>query len=245
MQQRLARGEAAALGELYDRFASLVHGLAHRVLGDETGADRITREVFGYIWENPDAYDPKQGSMRSWVARVTQRQAVDRLRQAELGRGSREELEQKVRTANAAARADYIVTSMPAPLRAALELAYFKRRDYRQAAADLQISEDEARRRLRLGLQLLSTANVLPGKAPHRPDTARPDMERPDDRSRRRVPRRLPRRLPAARERFRVDTRPPRARRRPRSAARAGPAAAGATRTRTGPDATAGARAVV
>ncbi|GGS64461.1 hypothetical protein GCM10010270_39590 [Streptomyces violaceus] len=32
MQQRLARGEAAALGELYDRFASLVHGLAHRVL---------------------------------------------------------------------------------------------------------------------------------------------------------------------------------------------------------------------
>ncbi|CAM5558024.1 hypothetical protein GCM10010345_23250 [Streptomyces canarius] len=35
MQQRLARGEAAALGELYDRFASLVHSLAHRVLSDE------------------------------------------------------------------------------------------------------------------------------------------------------------------------------------------------------------------
>ena len=35
MQQRLARGEAGALGELYDRFASLVHGLGHRVLGDE------------------------------------------------------------------------------------------------------------------------------------------------------------------------------------------------------------------
>jgi hypothetical protein len=39
MQQRLARGEAAALGELYDRFASLVHGLAHTVLGDERAAD--------------------------------------------------------------------------------------------------------------------------------------------------------------------------------------------------------------
>ena len=37
MQQRLARGEAAALGELYDRFASLVHSLAHRVLDDERG----------------------------------------------------------------------------------------------------------------------------------------------------------------------------------------------------------------
>ncbi|MBT2488270.1 sigma-70 family RNA polymerase sigma factor [Streptomyces sp. ISL-96] len=166
MQQRLARGEAAALGELYDRFASLVHSLAHRVLDDDAAADQITREVFGYVWENPDAYDPRQGSMRSWVAKLTHRQAVQRLRQTEAaalvdggGDGTSEELEQKVRRASAAARADYIVTSMPAPLRAALELAYFQRRDYRQTAADLGVTEDEARRRLRLGLQLLSTAN--------------------------------------------------------------------------------------
>lgn len=80
MQQRLARGEAAALGELYDRFASLVHSQAHRMLDDESAADLVTREVFGYVWENPDAYDPKQGSMRSWVARLTHRQSVRRLR---------------------------------------------------------------------------------------------------------------------------------------------------------------------
>lgn len=49
MQQRLARGEAAALGELYDRFASLVHGLAYRVLDDEEAADRATRDVFAQI----------------------------------------------------------------------------------------------------------------------------------------------------------------------------------------------------
>ncbi|MEU8521514.1 sigma-70 family RNA polymerase sigma factor [Streptomyces sp. NBC_01216] len=168
MQQRLARGEAAALGELYDRFASLVHSLAHRVLNDDAAADQVTREVFGYIWENPDAFDPKEGNMRAWVARLAQRQAVHRLRQseavayAETGEGSAEELEQKVRRASVAARADYIVTSMPAPLRAALELAYFQRRDYRQTAADLGVTEDEARRRLRLGLQLLSTANTRP-----------------------------------------------------------------------------------
>ncbi|RSS37037.1 RNA polymerase sigma factor [Streptomyces sp. WAC08241] len=168
MQQRLARGEAAALGELYDRFAALVHSLAHRVLDDDDAADRITREVFGYIWENPDAYDPRQGNMRAWVAGLAQRQAVHRLRQAETtayaetGLGSAEELEQKVRRASIAARADYIVTSMPAPLRAALELAYFQRRDYRQTAADLGVTEDEARRRLRLGLQLLSTAHTRP-----------------------------------------------------------------------------------
>ena len=165
MQQRLVRGEAAALGELYDRFASLVHGLAHRVLGDEQAADGITREVFAHVWENPEAYDPKHGPLRSWVATLTHRLAVQRLRATETaalargGPGTTEDLERKVRSASVAARADYIVTSMPTPLRAALELAYFQRRDYRQAAADLGVTEDEARRRLRLGLQLLSTAH--------------------------------------------------------------------------------------
>lgn len=168
MQQRLARGEAAALGELYDRFAFLVHSLAHRVLGNDEAADRITREVFGYVWEHPDVYEPQHGTMRSWVATLAHRQAVQRLRRTEAaslaasGEGSTEELEQKVWRASAAARADYIVTSMPAPLRAALELAYFQRRNYRQTAADLGLTEDEARRRLRLGLQLLSTAATRP-----------------------------------------------------------------------------------
>jgi RNA polymerase sigma-70 factor (ECF subfamily) len=174
MQQRLARGEAAALGELYDRFASLVHGLAHRVLGDERAADGITRDVFAHVWEHPETYDPKQGPLRSWVAGLTHRLAVQRLRATETaaltraGEGSAEELERKVRHASVAARADYIVQSMPTPLRAALELAYFQRRDYRQAAADLSITEDEARRRLRLGLQLLSTAHDTgaPGAPP-------------------------------------------------------------------------------
>ncbi|MBW8737327.1 MAG: sigma-70 family RNA polymerase sigma factor [Streptomyces turgidiscabies] len=187
MQQRLARGEAAALGELYDRFASLVHGLAHRVLGDEQAADRITREVFAHVWQHPDTYDPKQGPLRSCLATLTHRLAVQRLRQTETAAlaqgdatqttettsttastGSLEELERRVRRASVAARADYIVTSMPAPLRAALELAYFQRRDYRQTAADLGVTEAEARRRLRLGLQLLSTAHDTgtPGAPP-------------------------------------------------------------------------------
>jgi RNA polymerase sigma-70 factor (ECF subfamily) len=201
MQQRLARGEAAALGELYDRFAPLVHSLAHRVLDDETAADRVTREVFAAIWEDPHAYDPKRGPMRSWIAGLTQETAAARLRRRH-GAGTagtagaagtvgpagatgtagtagadapdaeserrREQIEEKVRAASTAARADYIVTSMPSSLRAALELTYFQRRDYREAARELGVTEDEARRRLRLGLQLLSSArsHPLPGQAP-------------------------------------------------------------------------------
>ncbi|MEU9922423.1 sigma factor [Streptomyces griseoluteus] len=167
MQQRLTRGEAAALGELYDRFASLVQGLAHRVLNDDTAAAAVTRDVFAHVWEHPDTYDHQQGPLRTWIAATTQRLAVQKLRETEtaaLGGDSPAELaalEGRVRHASVAARADYIVHSMPHPLRAALELAYFQRRDYRQAAVDLGVTEDEARRRLRLGLQLLSTAHDM------------------------------------------------------------------------------------
>ncbi|MEW2178471.1 sigma-70 family RNA polymerase sigma factor [Streptomyces sp. NPDC005406] len=189
MQQRLARGEAAALGELYDRFAALVHSQANRMLDDESAADLVTREVFGYVWENPGAYDPKQGSMRAWVARLTHRESVQRLRRTaaaqddaydpydgrgETGGDGPDDLEERVRLATAAARADYIVASMPAPLRAALELAYIQRRDYRQTATDLGVTEDEARRRLRLGLQLLSTAHTRPLEGSSPPGYGRP-----------------------------------------------------------------------
>ncbi|MBV9023775.1 MAG: RNA polymerase subunit sigma-70 [Streptomycetaceae bacterium] len=175
MQQRLARGEETALCELYDRFASLVHSIAHRVMRDEDAADQITREVFGYIWENPDAFDPKDGTMRSWIAALTQRQAVHRLRHSEAyrvradGARSAARLEARVREANTAARADFIRTSMPSSIRATLELTYFQRRNYRQTAVELGLTEDETRRRLRLGLQMLSTAMQPPQSSPSPP----------------------------------------------------------------------------
>jgi RNA polymerase sigma-70 factor, ECF subfamily len=168
MQQRLARGEEAALGELYDRFALLVHSLAQRIVGDDGAADQITRDVFGHIWENPDAYDPRDGNLRSWMATLTQRQSVRRLRSCEAerartgDRGSPERFEARIREANTAARADFIRESMPASIRAALDEAYFQRHDYRRAARELGLTEVEARRRMRLGLQMLSTAVPQP-----------------------------------------------------------------------------------
>ncbi|WP_344629203.1 sigma-70 family RNA polymerase sigma factor [Streptomyces glaucosporus] len=162
---RLARGEESALRELYDTYASTVHGLALRFLGDEEAADRIVGEVFAEVWEHPLAYEPKRGSLRSWLSELTHRHSVRALCERMPCGESCEDLGERVRNASAAARADLMATAMPVPLRDALELAYVRRRDYRAAAAELGVSEDEARRRLRLGLQLLSTAmtRAVPG----------------------------------------------------------------------------------
>jgi RNA polymerase sigma-70 factor (ECF subfamily) len=153
-----------------------VHGLAHRVLDDQTAAEQITREVFGYVWENPDAFQPGQGSMRSWIGDLTHRRAVDRLRRthgirppgaAELsalgvGRpaGPRPpaRVEEQVHAAATAARVQLVIGSLPTGVREAVLLAYFRGRTYQQAAAELGVSPETAKHRMRLGLQLLSSA---------------------------------------------------------------------------------------
>lgn len=169
MQRRLRNGEAAALGELYDRFAPLAYGVAHRVVDEDEAAAEITREVFGRLWTAPESFDPAGGPIRSWIAAEAHRLGVARLRAD--GTGSPQEQARRVRAASTAARADYIVTSMPAPLREALELARFQRQSYREVARQLGIAEAEARRRLRLGLQLLSTSAAYTAQQPDGPET--------------------------------------------------------------------------
>jgi RNA polymerase sigma-70 factor (ECF subfamily) len=151
MWQRLTHGEQAALGELYDRFAPLVHALAHRVTADDEAATAVLREVFTEIWEHPEGYDPQDGPLRGWIAELAQRHAIRRLRRSA-------EAEERIRAAAAAARADFIRAAMPPPLRDALDLAHHQRLDYRAVADELGVTPDEARRRLRLGLQLISSA---------------------------------------------------------------------------------------
>jgi RNA polymerase sigma-70 factor (ECF subfamily) len=167
IQRRLVRGEESALGELYDQFAPLVHGLASRVLPDAEAAEQITREVFAHVWEHPEEFDPGLGSMRSWIGTLTHRRAVERLRKdtdpADGGDGyavpaESSSFEEQVLAEATAARVQYVVTTLPQALRETLVLTYFGGRTYQQAARELGISAATAKHRMRLGLQLLATA---------------------------------------------------------------------------------------
>ncbi len=159
LQRRLARGEETALGELYDQLAPMVHGLAGRILADQTAAAQLTREIFAHVWEHPESFDPSRGSLRSWLGALTHRRAVDRLRARraeEFGLAGPDE-EDEIRTVATAARVQYVVAALPQPLRETIAESYYDGRTYQETARRLGISEQAAKQRMRLGLALLAT----------------------------------------------------------------------------------------
>ena len=54
---RIVAGDDRALGHVYDRYGSLVYGLARRVTNSTPAAEEITQEVFVQFWEHADRFD--------------------------------------------------------------------------------------------------------------------------------------------------------------------------------------------
>ncbi|MDX2239498.1 MAG: sigma-70 family RNA polymerase sigma factor [Leptolyngbyaceae cyanobacterium bins.302] len=75
----LKNGQTAALGALYDRHAALVYGLACKALGNAQEAEDLTQDIFLTLAKGT-SYDPKRGTLRTFLAILTKSRAVDRLR---------------------------------------------------------------------------------------------------------------------------------------------------------------------
>ena len=167
---RVRAGDESALGLIYDAHAGVVYGLARRVTRDEHLAQDITQEVFTYLWELPDRVDLDRGSLRSYLAVLAHRRAVDEVRRSERRARSEASLEEPVAedgpenaivdTAAAAwskQRIADVLAKLPDEQRAAICLAYFDGLTYTQVARALGIPEGTAKSRLRLALGRLRT----------------------------------------------------------------------------------------
>jgi RNA polymerase sigma factor (sigma-70 family) len=165
---RLVAGDAAALAEVYDRYASLVFGLARRVLADDAMAEDVTQEVFAFLWQQPERFDPTRGTLRSWLGVLAHRRSVDRVR-GEMRRVRGEarldvtepmsspdaEVDDELSRAWLATQVRTALDQLPTDQREAVVLAYYGGRTYRQVAEELAIPEGTAKSRLRLGLAKL------------------------------------------------------------------------------------------
>ena len=75
--EALKAGQTEALGEIYDRYVSLVYNLALRLLRNANEAEDLTQEIFIAL---PRLYDGKRGSLGTFLSMVTRSRAIDRLR---------------------------------------------------------------------------------------------------------------------------------------------------------------------
>jgi RNA polymerase sigma-70 factor (ECF subfamily) len=168
VRQRLIAHEEQALAELYDQFGSFVYGLAARVISDRRAAEDVTQDVFLYVWEHPEAFEPERGRLRTFLGTLAHRRSVDHVRREEARRRRSErdaamttsvpDVDEMAMALVSAERVRAEVERLPAEQRQAIELAYFGGRTYRQVADELGIPEGTAKSRLRLGLRRIADA---------------------------------------------------------------------------------------
>jgi RNA polymerase sigma-70 factor, ECF subfamily len=82
LMQAVAAGDPVAVGQLYDRFGSLVYRMAYQGLPKKEDADDAVQEVFVRLWRTAGRYDPQRAALVTWVMLISRRYLVDRLRRA-------------------------------------------------------------------------------------------------------------------------------------------------------------------
>jgi RNA polymerase sigma-70 factor (ECF subfamily) len=80
LMQRVAASEEKAVGELYDRFGSLVFKMAFQAMPTRAEADDAVQEIFIRLWKTSARYDPERAALVTWVMLISRRQLVDRMR---------------------------------------------------------------------------------------------------------------------------------------------------------------------
>ncbi|RMH14552.1 MAG: sigma-70 family RNA polymerase sigma factor [Planctomycetota bacterium] len=80
LMARVAAGEEKAVGELYDRFGSLVYRMAYQALPTRAEAEDAVQEVFVRLWKTAGRYDPERAALVTWVMLIARRHLVDKLR---------------------------------------------------------------------------------------------------------------------------------------------------------------------
>jgi RNA polymerase sigma-70 factor (ECF subfamily) len=140
--ERLSSGNPSALGELYDRYAGLVNGLALRILRNTAEAEDVVQEVFVQVWRQAERYDASRGSTEAWLCMIARSRALDRLRRRT---ARREEPSESFAGAGAetprteeALAVRKALESLSADQRRALELAYYEGLTQTEIAERLQ-----------------------------------------------------------------------------------------------------------
>jgi RNA polymerase sigma factor (sigma-70 family) len=130
----VARSDADALAELYDRHARVAYGLAIRVLRDASLAEDAVQDAFLSVWRGAARFLPERARASTWILTLVHRRAVDLVRREERRRtepleaaphAGGKDTEEAAWLRLERARVQEALAKLPDQQREAIELAYY------------------------------------------------------------------------------------------------------------------------
>ena len=175
--ERMQKGDRAAFSDLYQTHHSPVHRFALYLTADPRAAAEITQDVFIWLMDHADRFDPERGTLGAFLGGVARKLAARRrvtLRRFEL-------LHQSIYPAiaqSAAAEADSrlpelrrAIAALPPLYREAVAVCDLAGKSYEEAAIALQCPVGTVRSRLHRARSLLARklqgGRSSPGKEDH------------------------------------------------------------------------------
>ena len=172
--RRMAAGDEAALGALYDLWSGRVHALALWILKDADDAEDVVEETFWQIWRTANRYQGGRSAGSTWIMMIARSRALDRVRarkrradwtaapgtvsalQDQLGDASPpEQPGSRVEVADHQAQLLSALAGLPSDQRTALELAYFEGLSHGEIAERTSQPLGTVKTRIRLAMQKL------------------------------------------------------------------------------------------
>jgi RNA polymerase sigma-70 factor (ECF subfamily) len=164
---QVARADAAALEELYNRYSRPVYSMAFSLLRDQSIAEDVSQEVFLALWRRAGRFDPERGVFRHWFLHLAHNRIIDEIRKRKrvsLHSADKTPEDVEYLLASPANTADQAITAvmfgaaaealkgLPEAQRTALVMAYLQGATQQEIAERTGVPLGTVKTRLRLGL---------------------------------------------------------------------------------------------
>src|SRR5688500_17798302 len=78
--ERIRARDQSALSDLYDRHSRLLYSIIAAIVRDTDEAEDLLQDVFVRIWSTAGTCRAELGTPKTWMVRIAENQAIDRLR---------------------------------------------------------------------------------------------------------------------------------------------------------------------
>ena len=172
----LARSDDSALAELYDRYGGPAYRLALRVVRDASLAQDAVQDAFLTAWRTASGFDPRRGSVSTWLLTLVHRRAVDVVRHEDRRRGlplddapvaSGDATDETAATRELRRDVQAALAQLTELEREALELAYYGGLSQSEIAEKLGVPLGTVKSRMFAGLARLRDALGEAGSSPY------------------------------------------------------------------------------